>query len=199
MEAGRHTLDGPLPQGISERNSEFGIQKKSERHSESQPSLPPYGEPASRKLLTHLPRHRFPYGSPPVKRDVGLKDQMIRLQTIVAVSFLVATLLLAGCDRSRLRPDEPLSAATITTMFSGEVEKSLPIETAQEILPFLAKADHQYNDGSPHPRIKFRLRLQQRDTIEDFYFLDDFSLISSRLSASEKETVEQWLRRQTEL
>jgi hypothetical protein len=33
-------------------------------------SLPPYGEPASRQLLTHLPRHGFPYGSPPVKRDV---------------------------------------------------------------------------------------------------------------------------------
>ena len=33
-------------------------------------SLPPYGEPASRQLLTHLPRHGSPYGSPPVKRDV---------------------------------------------------------------------------------------------------------------------------------
>ena len=36
-----------------------------------QQSLPPYGEPASRQLLTHLARHGFPYGSPPVKRDVG--------------------------------------------------------------------------------------------------------------------------------
>jgi hypothetical protein len=35
-----------------------------------QQSLPPYGEPASRQLLTHLSRHGFPYGSPPVKRDV---------------------------------------------------------------------------------------------------------------------------------
>jgi hypothetical protein len=34
-------------------------------------TLPPYGEPAARQLLTHLSRRRFPYGSPPVKRDVG--------------------------------------------------------------------------------------------------------------------------------
>ena len=36
-----------------------------------QQSLPPYGEPAARQLLTHLSRRGFPYGSPPVKRDVG--------------------------------------------------------------------------------------------------------------------------------
>jgi hypothetical protein len=36
----------------------------------SEQSLPPYGEPASRQLLTHLARREFPYGSPPVKRDV---------------------------------------------------------------------------------------------------------------------------------
>jgi hypothetical protein len=41
---------------------------------DAEQSLPPYGEPASRQLLTHLPRHGFPYGSPPVKRDVG-KDE----------------------------------------------------------------------------------------------------------------------------
>lgn len=35
-----------------------------------QQALSPYGEPASRQLLTHLARHGFPYGSPPVKRDV---------------------------------------------------------------------------------------------------------------------------------
>ena len=36
-------------------------------------SLPPYGEPAARQLLTHLSRRGFPYGSPPVKRDVGIQ------------------------------------------------------------------------------------------------------------------------------
>ena len=39
--------------------------------SEPQQSLPPYGEPAARQLLAHLSRRGFPYGSPPVKRDVG--------------------------------------------------------------------------------------------------------------------------------
>ena len=42
---------------------------------EGEQTLPPYGEPAARQLLTHLSRRGFPYGSPPVKRDVGLEDE----------------------------------------------------------------------------------------------------------------------------
>ena len=42
---------------------------------EAEQALPPYGEPAARQLLTHLPRHGFPYGSPPVKRDVRAKEE----------------------------------------------------------------------------------------------------------------------------
>jgi hypothetical protein len=42
-----------------------------------QQSLPLYGEPASRKLLTHLPRLGSPYGSPPVKRDVRLFSETL--------------------------------------------------------------------------------------------------------------------------
>jgi hypothetical protein len=41
---------------------------------DAEQSLPPYGEPAARQLLTHLPRRGFPYGSPPVKRDVGAEE-----------------------------------------------------------------------------------------------------------------------------
>ena len=39
-------------------------------------SLPPYGEPAAHQLLTHLSRRGFPYGSPPVKRDVRMGEAL---------------------------------------------------------------------------------------------------------------------------
>ena len=59
-------------------------------------SLPPYGEPASRQLLTHLPRHGVPYGSPPVKRDVGCmkmnKTKELVLRLLAVLAFATTTL-----------------------------------------------------------------------------------------------------------
>jgi hypothetical protein len=49
----------------------------------SEQSLPPYGEPASRQLLTHLARREFPYGSPPVKRDVGARRHLQSVSSVI--------------------------------------------------------------------------------------------------------------------
>jgi hypothetical protein len=46
------------------------IERQRMVNDEAEQALPPYGEPAARQLLTHLSRRGFPYGSPPVKRDV---------------------------------------------------------------------------------------------------------------------------------
>ena len=54
------------------------------QYDRAEQSLPPYGEPASRKLLTHLPRLGFPYGSPPVKRDVGREIMNNSERTLLA-------------------------------------------------------------------------------------------------------------------
>jgi hypothetical protein len=67
------TITGILRAGV-ELHIEPALSSISSKKRRSvEQALPPYGEPASRQLRTHLPRHGFPYGSPPVKRDVGLQ------------------------------------------------------------------------------------------------------------------------------
>jgi hypothetical protein len=50
------------------------IERQRMVNDEAEQALPPYGEPAARQLLTHLSRRGFPYGSPPVKRDVRRRE-----------------------------------------------------------------------------------------------------------------------------
>lgn len=108
------------------------------------------------------------------------------------------SMIAMGCDKSRLKTDESITSASVAVMFDGSLDRPIPNQTAQEILPALAKATHQYHSGSPHPRLKYRLRIEQKGLVEDFYFLDDYDLISCTLPSPEKAKVSEWIRMNVE-
>lgn len=107
-------------------------------------------------------------------------------------------MIATGCNISRLQTDKPVSSASIAVMFDGNSDRHIPAQAAQEILPVLAKATHQRHSGSPHPRMKYRLRIEQKGLVEDFYFLDNYELISCTLPSPEKAKVSEWMRKQME-
>ena len=114
---------------------------------------------------------------------------------LVCTSVLIFTM---GCDKSRLDERKPVTSASVAVMFDGSPESPVDNQTVQEIIPSLARATHQHHTGSPHPRLKYRLRIEQQGTIEHFYFLDDFEPISCTLPSQDNVRVSAWMRKNME-
>ncbi|NLB54399.1 MAG: hypothetical protein GX811_01285 [Lentisphaerae bacterium] len=114
---------------------------------------------------------------------------------LICTSVLIFT---TGCDKSRLDERKPITSASVAVIFDGSPERFVDNQTVQEIIPSLAKATHQHHSGSPHPRLKYRLRIEQQGIVEHFYFLDDFEPISCTLPSQDKVRVAAWMRENAE-
>jgi hypothetical protein len=113
--------------------------------SNGQQSLPPYGEPASRKLLTHLPRHWFPYGSPPVKRDV--RPQSMRYSIAIAALMIALAVCANGQSNLMGRRIQKLSydAKPVSTVFADLERISRELDPTERGIRFAAPGKYWGN------------------------------------------------------
>lgn len=107
-----------------------------------------------------------------------------------SIFALVLVTIVASCTHSRLDPIQVDTSATLG-VFLPNVRPPVDDlvvskELLSQLLPLLAQAKHLDRRGSPSPRMTYVLTIKQADTVEGFYFFDDFTPCSFPLAPAQK-------------